>query len=71
MTPAESMKVIQKLYENGYITYPRTNTEYLATAEQKKINDMIQQLRKLGYKVEPKNGRKTFMMTARLSLTVL
>ena len=58
MTPAESMKVIQKLYENGYITYPRTNTEYLATAEQKKINDMIQQLRKLGYKVEPKNGAK-------------
>ena len=71
MMPAESRKVIQKLYENVYIPYPRTNTEYLATAEHKNINDMIQQLRKLGYKVVPKNGRKIFMMTARLSLTVL
>ena len=36
-----SLKVIQSLYERGYITYPRTNTEYLAENEVKTILILI------------------------------
>ena len=41
---ASSLKIIQKLYENGYITYPRTNTEYLSESEKDKIKDLIKVL---------------------------
>ncbi|MBQ2273684.1 MAG: DNA topoisomerase III, partial [Clostridia bacterium] len=32
MPMEESLAIVQKLYEAGYLTYPRTNSEYLATA---------------------------------------
>ncbi|MBR5314910.1 MAG: DNA topoisomerase III, partial [Clostridia bacterium] len=32
-----SLAILQKLYEEGYVTYPRTNSEYLATAEKQKV----------------------------------
>ena len=59
MTPQDSMIIIQKLYEDGYITYPRTNSEYLAAAESTKINQVILLLQKQGFKVEPKDNKKT------------
>ena len=37
----ESLEMIQKLYESGYITYPRTNTEYLADEEKDKVKELI------------------------------
>lgn len=37
----ESLKIIQKLYEKGYVTYPRTNTEYLAESEKERIKKLI------------------------------
>ena len=37
MSMDESLKIVQTLYERGYLTYPRTNSEYLATAEKDKI----------------------------------
>lgn len=37
----DSLKVIQGLYEKGYVTYPRTNTEYLAEEEKEKISKVI------------------------------
>lgn len=37
----DSLKIIQGLYEKGYVTYPRTNTEYLADAEKNKIQKII------------------------------
>ncbi|MEF9991295.1 MAG: DNA topoisomerase [Peptostreptococcaceae bacterium] len=37
----DSLKVIQVLYEKGYVTYPRTNTEYLAEEEKEKISKVI------------------------------
>ncbi|MCC0784510.1 hypothetical protein IR152_15850 [Clostridioides sp. ES-S-0108-01] len=37
----ESLKIIQNLYEKGYVTYPRTNTEYLAESEKGKIEKLI------------------------------
>ncbi|MGL4392955.1 MAG: DNA topoisomerase, partial [Fusobacteriaceae bacterium] len=36
-----SLDVIQNLYEKGYITYPRTNTEYLAENEKDKVKEII------------------------------
>lgn len=43
---AETLAIAQNLYEKGYITYPRTNTEYLATAEKESINEILQKLSK-------------------------
>lgn len=37
----ESLKIIQSLYEKGLVTYPRTNTEYLADAEKDKVQKII------------------------------
>ncbi len=37
----DSLKIIQSLYEKGYVTYPRTNTEYLAEAEKDKVQKII------------------------------
>ena len=36
-----SLDLIQKLYEAGFITYPRTNTEYLAEEEFNKVQEVI------------------------------
>lgn len=54
MKPKESLLRIQKLYENGYITYPRTNSEYLAAAEAGRVNQIISLFKKQGYEVESK-----------------
>lgn len=40
----KSEKIIQKLYENGYITYPRTNTEFLSENEKEKVKDILKVL---------------------------
>ena len=37
----DSLKIIQSLYEKGYVTYPRTNTEYLAETEKSKVQKII------------------------------
>lgn len=60
MSMDESLKIIQDLYEKGYVTYPRTNTEYLATKEQGKIKEIISLVAKLGYPVEFKNKKTIF-----------
>ncbi|MBO5248711.1 MAG: hypothetical protein J6B54_05445 [Clostridia bacterium] len=54
MPMEESLAIVQKLYEAGYLTYPRTNSEYLATAEQDKIKKVLQGVKKIGYPVECK-----------------
>ena len=51
MSMKESLEIIQGLYEKGYLTYPRTNSEYLATAEKDKIRQILAQCAKLGYPV--------------------
>lgn len=41
---AETLEIVQKLYEQGFVTYPRTNTEYLATAEKHSVERVLNQL---------------------------
>ncbi len=60
MSMAESLKIVQKLYEEGYLTYPRTNSEYLATAEKDKIRQILSGVSNLGYPVRFKDSKYIF-----------
>ena len=60
MSMAESLEILQGLYEKGYVTYPRTNSEYLATAEKGKIKTIIDSVKNLGYPVTFKDDKKIF-----------
>lgn len=60
MSMKQSLDIIQKLYEEGYLTYPRTNSEYLATSEQGKIKKILENCKKIGYPVEFKFSKKIF-----------
>lgn len=55
----DSLKVIQGLYEKGYVTYPRTNTEYLAEEEKEKISKVIDAFN-IDSKFELKETKKIF-----------
>ncbi len=56
----KSLSVVQDLYEKGYVTYPRTNSEYLATAEMDKVKGIINAISKLGYDIKFKTGKNIF-----------
>ena len=60
MSMAESLEIVQKLYEEGFLTYPRTNSEYLATAEKGKIKQILTNCEKLGYPVVFKDKKTIF-----------
>ena len=60
MSMAESLAIVQKFYEEGYLTYPRTNSEYLATAEKDKMRTIISNVSKLGYPVRFKDSKYIF-----------
>ena len=60
MSMAESLAIVQELYEEGYLTYPRTNSEYLATAEKDKMRTIISNVSKLGYPVKFKDSKYIF-----------
>ena len=60
MSMTDSLRIIQKLYEEGYLTYPRTNSEYLATAEKDKMRSIIANVAKLGYPVRFKDSKLIF-----------
>ncbi len=60
MSMQESLALVQGLYEKGYLTYPRTNSEYLATAEKDKIRKILDGCAKLGYPVVFKDNKTIF-----------
>ena len=60
MPMTESLEIVQKLYESGYVTYPRTNSEYLATAEKDKIKSILKNVAAIGYPVKFKDGKQIF-----------
>lgn len=60
MSMEKSLKIVQDLYERGFVTYPRTNSEYLATAEKGKIKTILENVAKIGYPVKFKDGKTIF-----------
>lgn len=60
MPMEKSLDIVQSLYEKGYVTYPRTNSEYLATAEQDKVKKIIDNVKGIGYPVEFKFKKTIF-----------
>ena len=60
MSMQDSLNIVQGLYEKGYLTYPRTNSEYLATAEKGKIRQILEQCQKIGYPVVFKDHKTIF-----------
>lgn len=41
ITPKVTLDVVQKLYESGYVTYPRTNADVMAENEKDKAKEII------------------------------
>lgn len=60
MSMADSLKIVQELYEKGYVTYPRTNSEYLASAEKGKIRKIVDTVAAIGYPVVFKDKKTIF-----------
>ena len=60
MSMDKSLNIIQGLYEKGYLTYPRTNSEYLATAEKDKIKKIISNLKNMNYPITFKDKKTIF-----------
>ena len=56
----KSLEIVQRLYENGYLTYPRTNSEYLAVAEKDKVKKILDNIAKIGYPVKFKDKKTIF-----------
>lgn len=60
ITMETSLATAQKLYERGFISYPRTNSEYLATNEKDKFRTIVASIKKLGYDVVFKDKKTIF-----------
>lgn len=60
MNMTESLEIVQKLYEMGYLTYPRTNSEYLATAEKDKISKIVANFKNMGYNLKFRDDKTVF-----------
>ena len=60
MPMEKSLEIVQGLYEKGFLTYPRTNSEYLATAEKGKVKEIISRVASLGYPVAFRDGKSIF-----------
>jgi len=56
----DSLRILQALYEKGFVTYPRTNSEYLATAEKDKMKKIIASLAEIGYPVAFRDHKTIF-----------
>lgn len=61
LSPQETLTAVQGLYEAGYVTYPRTNTEYMAVAEKGKVQAIINEIKtKMGANIKFKDTKKIF-----------
>ncbi len=60
MSMKDSLDIVQSLYERGYLTYPRTNSEYLATAEKGKVRQILEGVARLGYPVAFRDSKYIF-----------
>ena len=58
LKPAETLSIVQSLYEMGLVTYPRTNTEFLSENEKDKVKNLIQ--------IHDRNGELIYKDTKRV-----
>jgi len=57
--PDKTLSLAQSLYEKGLITYPRTNTEYVATEEKSSVETALNRINKDG-KLEFRTDKTVF-----------
>ncbi len=60
MSMSDSLETVQRLYEQGYLTYPRTNSEYLAKKEEGKVRQILSSIAGLGYPVAFRFSKSIF-----------
>lgn len=60
ITLEDTLKAAQGLYEKGFITYPRTNTEYLHSSEADDIKKLVEKYANEGYEIKFKNTKSLF-----------
>ncbi|MGF6990416.1 DNA topoisomerase-3 [Lachnospiraceae bacterium PM6-15] len=56
----ECLDLVQSLYEKGYVSYPRTNTEYLAENEVGRIEQIIGRLAEKGHELTVSGKDRNF-----------
>lgn len=47
--PKDVENALEELYQNGYLTYPRTNSQFLTTNDESDVNSTIEALQAAGY----------------------
>lgn len=56
----QTLQIAQSLYEKGYISYPRTPSQYLAENEKDKFKEIISCFQKLNVDIVFKDGKSIF-----------
>ena len=59
LSPTTTLNILQSLYQNGFTTYPRTNTEYLSKNEKSRIEKILELL-KDNHRVEINDKKSIF-----------
>ena len=57
-TLAKTLEIAQKLYDNGYTTYPRTDSQFLTEDMQGTVNNVLDRLSSVGRYADLINGRE-------------
>lgn len=60
INPEQTLKAMQKIYLDGYISYPRTDSEYLSKKEKDEIQNTIQMLNRVGFQLKLKSKKTIF-----------
>lgn len=60
MSLDKSLQIVQNLYEKGYVSYPRTPSQYLAENEKPKFREIIANFQKMGVDVKFKDSKWIF-----------
>ena len=55
-----SLRIVQNLYEKGYVSYPRTPSQYLAENEKGKFREIVDSFRKLNVDLVFKDSKQIF-----------